>query len=101
MASTYPLAVIIVFSLVCVVILPLLWLVLAMWQRRCGLLVSSRVSIVLSMMPIISILGLYYGKEISAKYSVIFFAVSPFISVLALGTLFLITIFNVRSQNAL
>jgi hypothetical protein len=78
MASTSPLALIIVFALVGALILPLLWWILAFWQRKYSLFGFYKVSLLLSLMPIVSVIGLRLGGEISAKYSVIFFTVSPF-----------------------
>lgn len=101
MASTSPLALIIVFALVGALILPLLWWILAFWQRKYSLFGFYKVSLLLSLMPIVSVIGLRLGGEISAKYSVIFFTVSPFINLLAFITAFTITILKVRSQDAL
>jgi hypothetical protein len=101
MASTSPLALIIVFALVGALILPLLWWILAFWQRKYSLFGFYKVSLLLSLMPIVSVIGLRLGGEISAKYSVIFFTVSPFINLLAFITVLTITILKVRSQNAL
>ncbi len=101
MASTSPLALIIIFALAGALVLPLLWWVLAFWQRRYSLFGFYKISILLSLMPIVSVIGLRFGGEISAKYSVIFFTVSPFINILAFIAVFAITVRKVRSQNAL
>jgi len=99
MGSAYPIGVLIIIAVVSAVVLPVLWLFLAYWQRKRKLLSLSNVSMMLSLLPVLIFLALYYGKYISAKYSFIFFSVSPFLNILAFIVLFAYTIYKVRSYN--
>ena len=80
MASASPVAIIILIGMVGVIFLPMLWCCLAFWQKKRGLKALSRLSMMLSTIPILSVFGLFYGKEISANFLLIFFSVTPFIS---------------------
>jgi hypothetical protein len=60
-----------------------------------------KLSIALSILPILSASAIHYGKEISAKYSLIFFTVTPFISSLLLMVLFVVTMYKVFKKDNL
>lgn len=99
MASASPVAFVILVAMVGAVLLPLLWWGLALWQWKYKLPGLSKISMVLSIMPILSVLALHYGKELSAKYSVIFFSVTPFISSFLLVVIFSLTVYKVRNSD--
>ena len=84
MASASPVAFVILVGMAGAILLPILWWCLAFWQRKHNLNRLSKLSMVLSIIPILSVFALHYGKEISAKYSVIFFSATPFVSSLLL-----------------
>ncbi|HEY7885379.1 MAG TPA: hypothetical protein VIC08_10570 [Cellvibrionaceae bacterium] len=99
MASVAPVAFVILVAMAGAILLPLLWWVLALWQRKNKLLGLFKISMILSIIPIFSVLALYYGKEFSAKYSVIFFALTPFISAFLLAAVFGVTVNKVRNSD--
>jgi len=101
MASAAPVAFVILVAMAGAILLPLLWWFLAFWQRKYKLAGLFKLSIVLSIMPILSVLALHYGKEISAKYSLIFFSVTPFVSFFLLIVLLIITIYKTRNRSDL
>lgn len=99
MASVAPVALVVFVAMVGAVLLPLLWWGLALWQRKYKLRGLFRVSMILSVTPIFSVLSLYYGKEFSAKYSLLFFTLTPFVNALLLVMVFFVTIHKVRSSD--
>lgn len=101
MASAYPVAIGILIAFFGAVLLPVLWWCLAYWQRKRKLLFLSKLSMFFSVIPILSVFGLMYGTEISAKYSVIFFFTTPYLSCIIFLAIFALTMFRVRSQNDL
>jgi hypothetical protein len=100
-ASASPVALIIFIAMVGSILIPLLWWLLAFWQRKLRLTGLSNCSIALSAIPILSILGLFYGKSVSAKYSVIFFSIAPFVSTFLLIVILILTISKARNYNDL
>ncbi len=99
MASASPVAFVILVAMVGAVLLPLLWWGLALWQWKYKLRGLSKISLVLSIMPILSVLVLYNGKEISAKYSVILFSATPFISSFLLVVILGLTVYKVLKSD--
>ena len=101
MASAYPVAIMIMIALVGAFILPVLWWWLAYYQRKKHLSTLSKVSFVFSFTSILSVLGLYFRETISAKYILIVFSVTPFINVIAIIVVCIITYIIIRKQNVL
>ena len=101
MASASIVVFFIVVAMAGAILLPLLYWFLAFWQRKRKLIGLSNLSMVLSILPILSFSALYYGKEISAKYFLIFFSVTPFVSSLLLIVLLALTVYKARNRNDL
>jgi hypothetical protein len=101
MASASPVVFVLFVAMAGAILLPILWWCLAFWQRKHKLSGLSKLSMLLSIIPILSASVLHYGKEISAKYSLIFFSVTPFISFLLLIVLFVLTIYKARNKSDL
>jgi hypothetical protein len=99
MASASPVTFVILVAIIGAVLLPLLWWGLALWQRKYKLHGLSKISMVLSIMPILSVLSLQYGKEISAKYSMIIFSATPFVSVFLLVTIVGFSVYKVFNSD--
>ena len=91
MASAYPIAVLMIIALAGAVVLPPLYWLLAFWQRKLGLQKLFKFSLALSTLPVFSLLFLFFGKEISAKYSVLLFFTAPVFCIFALIVIIVIT----------
>ena len=101
MASASPIAIIIMIALAGAIILPILWWLLAYYQRKKHLSTLSKISFVFSFTSVLSVLGLYFREVISAKYLFIAFSATPFINVIAIIVVCIITYIRIRKQNAL
>lgn len=98
MASASPVAIMILIAMISAIILPLLWWLLAYYQRKKQLHRLSKISFIFSFTPVLSVLGLYLREEISAKYLLIAFAATPFINVIAIIIACIITYFKLRNK---
>ena len=94
-------AVLIFLAMAGTVVLPLFWWLLAFWQWKNRLVGFFYASISLSLMPICSWLLLYYGKEVSAKHAMIIFSLLPFVNIITLIFLVVVTIVKVRNRRRL
>lgn len=63
MASAYPIAAFLVFALIGLFLFPVAWWALAFWQKKKNLKTLSKVSMYLSVTPILAFGFLYIGKE--------------------------------------
>ena len=99
MSSAGPVAFVILVAMVASVLLPLLWWGIALWQWKSKLRGLCKISMLLSVFPIFSVLALHYGKEISPKISFIFFSVTPFISAFLLVAIFSLTVYKVLNSD--
>lgn len=87
MASAGPVAVFLLLAICGTVVLPIIWWVLAFWQHRRGFKAWFKVSMALSLTPILGGAMLYVGNEgslISAKPALITFFLTPVANVVAI-----------------
>ena len=98
MASASPVAIMILIAMISAVILPVIWWLIAYYQHKKRLNRLKIISFIFSLTPILSVLGLDLREEISAKFLVIAFSVTPFINVIAIIIVCVITCFKVRKK---
>lgn len=96
MASAYPVAIFLMLAMAGLIIFPVFWLSIAYWQRKNRLNKMSKLSVALSITPILSFILLYFGESISPKFTVIVFFATPVINIIFLITILFITLFKVR-----
>ena len=100
MASAGPVALLILISVLSGFLLPIMCWILAYWQHKKKLHSLFRKTLALSLLPIISFVMLFYGKDyISAKYNLLYFFSTPFISFIIFLILFGFTIKSSRKHD--
>ena len=99
MASASPVAMLILIAIASAIILPILWLLLAYYQRRKHLNRLSMISFLFSFTPILSVLGLNLKDQISAKVLIITFSATPFINVFAIVTVCIVTYIKLKNKT--
>jgi len=99
MASTNPVAMFLMLALLGLCILSVVWLSMAYWQKRSHLNKLSKLSVLLSITPILSFVILYFGKAILSKFSVIVFFITPVLNIILIFTILFITILKVRNNK--
>ena len=98
MASASPVAIMILIAMISAVTLPILWWFIVYFQYKKQLNRLKIISFIFSFTSILSVLGLYLREEISAKFLVIAFFVTPFINVIAIIIVCVITYFRVKKS---
>lgn len=101
MASAYPVAAYLVFSLFGLVAFPVLWWLLAFWQKRRGLRKLSQTSLYWSVTPIAGFGALYIGAKgilVPPMVAGIFFFLIPVVNVVALIITAIITVAKIRTS---
>ena len=102
MASVQPLAFVILIAMGSAVLFPPLWWILSYWQYKIKQSCLSKISLFLSVVPILSIGVLFLGGSIlPAKFSVITFSLAPFFSLVLFIIVMVITIAKSRQRNDL
>ncbi|HRH79099.1 MAG TPA: hypothetical protein PK129_17270 [Cellvibrionaceae bacterium] len=102
MTSAQPVAFVILIAMGSAVLFPPLWWILSYWQHKIKQSRLSKISLFLSVIPILSIGVLFLGKSIlPAKLSLITFSLAPFLSLVFFIILITITIVKSRQRNDL
>lgn len=99
MASAYPIAAFLVFAMIGLFLFPLAWWVLAYWQKKKNLKILSRVSMYLSVTPIVAFGFLYFGKEglfIPPMAAGLIFFATPAFNIIFLVVSVIVTIIKPR-----
>lgn len=99
MASAYPVAAYLVFALFGLIAFPVLWWLLAIWQRRRGLRKLSKMSLWWSVTPVAGFGALYVGAKsilVPPMVAGIFFFLIPVVNVVALVVTAIITAARIR-----
>jgi len=99
MASASPVAIMILIAMASAVVLPILWWLLAYYQRKKQLNRLSIISFIFSFTPILSALGLNLREEISAKFLLIAFTATPFINVIAIIIVCIVTYVTLKNKT--
>ncbi|MDH2435976.1 hypothetical protein QCD60_25935 [Pokkaliibacter sp. MBI-7] len=102
MASAQPVTFLILIAIGSALLFPPLWWILSYWQCKIKQSRLSKISLFLSVIPILSIGVLFLGKSIfPAKLSVLTFSLSPFFSLVLFIVIMAITIAKSHQRNDL
>ena len=84
MASVYPIAVLAFIAMVSTMVLPPLYWLIAFWQRKLGFSNLFKASLILSVLPVFSVLFFFYVEAVSSKYKLILLFTTPLFCMLSL-----------------
>lgn len=100
MASASPIAFTILLMVMSTVLLPLFWCFLAGWQQKHLLSGLFRFSLVALLSLLLPWLVLYFGREVSAKYSMIFLLIAPYFNIFLFLVVLCITAFKITKKHS-